>query len=916
MLPRGSLFVRARRALPCTPQSLHTWWCGVGRGLWLGTVFAVCFWGTLEQVAAEPEKPHTPAAGTVERRELINAMRDTAARDLGQKVIFNVEGLSVVGDWCLARVVPRRLSGGPIDLRKTKYREAARARGFDRTGEALLKRGEGRWTLREWHFGAKDSAWQEWTEKYIAPPASPAEGIAAVPMPTPGPLAVQALASPPTQLNSESNASSAAAPEPTPAQKALSGSEIANEPSKPVAPPQVASAADLPGGEKGPGDAIAAWTKAAEAGDFNAEWNLAQAYGSGAGAPRSDAEFLRWIERAAEHGHSQAQAIMAGAYLHGEGVKVDQAKGVALAQKSAGQGNAAGQYFLGLAYTKGMHPVARDPAKAFSLFLGAAQQNDSGAQWMVAQAYANGDGVAKNPVETMRWARRAAEQGHPDAEAFLGIAYSTGDGVVEDRGEAVSWLTKAAAVGNESAKAYLEKLSSETKGSSSPGSTDKPSVTRGLGSTITSLARTLSEKEVMTFSKAGDRRGSEVYTGFSDDDTIAVNVFCHEGWVENVAITAGGMAEGSHIHAQNVARTAAILEAIFKSTTGTEKALKAVLAFTRSRKEAVELTIQSKRLKISDSGEAGKDAIEIALKPSSTSRPEASASVNEAASSASIPLVAPAPMSPSPKPASPEVRPPEEGPSLAPKPVMPSPAPAVAESRPQLNEAAVPAARPSAVVEISPTSERVPQSRKDRAQQPPYPPPLFIKNAVETDVPGNEFRLEQWSGPGHGLRRRPIYETWLVPTSGQPVRLPEVSIARVPGEADVQTDSGSLGFPSAFNFSPDRKYLLRVQKMSENTGVAYLYRRSEGLNYKPFVRDLHLQVSASFSRASNVGSNDGLFVVEFSSWESDGSLVLTLRRKKVWGWRCRFSPETGEFAEFSNNKRVTKIQTPVDPTQP
>ncbi len=67
---------------------------------------------------------YTPKTGSAERTAIMDVLRPACERDVGQKVIFRVEHLRLVGEWALARVAPRRPDGSEIDFSKTKYREA------------------------------------------------------------------------------------------------------------------------------------------------------------------------------------------------------------------------------------------------------------------------------------------------------------------------------------------------------------------------------------------------------------------------------------------------------------------------------------------------------------------------------------------------------------------------------------------------------------------------------------------------------------------------------------------------------------------------------------------------------------------------------------------------------------------------
>ncbi len=118
---------------------------------------------------AHAQSPYTPAAGTSERKAIMNALRVPCERDLQQKVIFRVQHLRIAGNWALARVVPLRPDGSDIAFTKTKYRELIEEGAFDGEGEALLRKSGGHWELLEWRFGASDTEVPLWFEKYHAP---------------------------------------------------------------------------------------------------------------------------------------------------------------------------------------------------------------------------------------------------------------------------------------------------------------------------------------------------------------------------------------------------------------------------------------------------------------------------------------------------------------------------------------------------------------------------------------------------------------------------------------------------------------------------------------------------------------------------------------------------------------------------
>jgi TPR repeat protein len=78
---------------------------------------------------------------------------------------------------------------------------------------------------------------------------------------------------------------------------------------------------------------------AAEAGDAEAELNLALFYYNGRGVERDLVEAVRWFARSAEDGNATAQYMLAGAYLKGIGVESDVRTALHWYDEAASQGH-------------------------------------------------------------------------------------------------------------------------------------------------------------------------------------------------------------------------------------------------------------------------------------------------------------------------------------------------------------------------------------------------------------------------------------------------------------------------------------------------------------------------------------------------------------------------------------------------
>jgi TPR repeat protein len=100
---------------------------------------------------------------------------------------------------------------------------------------------------------------------------------------------------------------------------------------------------------------------------------------SGEGVIKDKSKAVQWFTKAAEQGNAQAQYNLGVCYLYGEGVIKDKSKAVQWFTKAAEQGDARAQYNLALCYAKGKG-VVRDKAKASLWYTKAVKQGFSGVQ--------------------------------------------------------------------------------------------------------------------------------------------------------------------------------------------------------------------------------------------------------------------------------------------------------------------------------------------------------------------------------------------------------------------------------------------------------------------------------------------------------------------------------------------------------
>lgn len=124
-------------------------------------------------VTAQAQKLVKPDTKNPLRKEVLNGLRPSIEKDLGQKVIFKVDTIRVYGDWAFVNVHPLQTNSKPIDFKKTKYKEALEQGMFDGSSTyALLKKSNKKWVVKTFVIGPTDVAWTVWMEEpYFAPKA-------------------------------------------------------------------------------------------------------------------------------------------------------------------------------------------------------------------------------------------------------------------------------------------------------------------------------------------------------------------------------------------------------------------------------------------------------------------------------------------------------------------------------------------------------------------------------------------------------------------------------------------------------------------------------------------------------------------------------------------------------------------------
>ncbi|MEO8530399.1 MAG: hypothetical protein ABI459_04200, partial [Deltaproteobacteria bacterium] len=123
----------------------------------------------------------TPARGSKDRADMMDAIRPHVEFLLGAPVEFVIDELRVAGKYGFARVNPQRPGGKQINLAQTPFGERAGYENAELDGthvEAILVKEGSTWVAVQWQIGATDVwwSWQPYCEDYYPVLADACEG--------------------------------------------------------------------------------------------------------------------------------------------------------------------------------------------------------------------------------------------------------------------------------------------------------------------------------------------------------------------------------------------------------------------------------------------------------------------------------------------------------------------------------------------------------------------------------------------------------------------------------------------------------------------------------------------------------------------------------------------------------------------
>lgn len=211
--------------------------------------------------------------------------------------------------------------------------------------------------------------------------------------------------------------------------------------------------------------------KAAEAGNSDAQCELAMMYEHGIGVPKDYQQAIKWYTAAADGGSPMAPYKLAQLYESDFLGAPDLKMAAKWLERSAQAGLPEAQYKVGLYYEngKGVETNCETAAKWYKL---AAGQNVLDAYFRLGQLHEMGLGVKRDNAAAVEYYKVAAKAGNPNAQYHLGVLYVEGEGIPQNIGEALVMFERAAEAGHKGAKKRLSggKPSAATDDMQKPGS--------------------------------------------------------------------------------------------------------------------------------------------------------------------------------------------------------------------------------------------------------------------------------------------------------------------------------------------------------------------------------------------------------------------------------------------------------------
>lgn len=200
----------------------------------------------------------------------------------------------------------------------------------------------------------------------------------------------------------------------------------------------------------------------AKNGDIKAQMAAHSLYLAGVEIPGSEAKANYWLSRAASAGNADAQYLLGWKYSIGQIAPVNFPEAIRLLTQAANQGHSGGMTELARIYRE---PAESDIAyapkkywnmkKAMELYLKAANLGDPNAIMLLARIYGQIGPVPLDLKKSLFWREKSAQNNSAYSMRILSELYQVGKGTPRDAKVAQQWRRRADALGENGAGLYL-----------------------------------------------------------------------------------------------------------------------------------------------------------------------------------------------------------------------------------------------------------------------------------------------------------------------------------------------------------------------------------------------------------------------------------------------------------------------------
>jgi TPR repeat protein len=263
-----------------------------------------------------------------------------------------------------------------------------------------------------------------------------------------------------------------------------------------------------------PAEAARYYQHAADAGNADGQYLLAELYWNGKGVAQDPAaaEDL-YLAAAANYlapaaaGNGNAQNRLGNLYFYGRGVIKDVRRGIALLEQAAANGNGSAQARLARVFEDGGGGVPADGARAVHYYEQAIASGYDYVRYRLAAMYANGKGVPKDSHLALELFAEAAWHGNGSGAYKVAEAFERGVGVEPSPLEALSWYQIADSLGEKRAAEHVARLQARLG----------PAQTQEAVAVAAAWQRERSAPETLSASFAGDESDAEDNSAAADE---------------------------------------------------------------------------------------------------------------------------------------------------------------------------------------------------------------------------------------------------------------------------------------------------------------------------------------------------------------------------------------------------------------